>query len=171
MNKSGQLQIQETIMVVFIFVIIIIIGMSVFFKFQENSIKQELRSFKIEQLSNNILTMADTSEFVYTKNGIKQDSIDTSKLMALKSLIKRNNKYYFNNYGYMNITIYEVYPIIKNKECKEVLDLNDCGVWKIYEKIPIELESRLIKKTPVSIYNLRTRDYSVGMMIIEVYNA
>ena len=40
-GKHGQVQIQETILVIFIFTIIIIVGMSVFFRIQENSIKQE----------------------------------------------------------------------------------------------------------------------------------
>ena len=168
-GKRGQIQIQETILVIFIFTIIIIVGMSVFFRIQENSIKQEYRDFKIKQKSNFILTLPGSSDFVYTKNGLKADAIDVTKLFALKELVTRKPQTYFTKYGYLNITIYEVYPERKTKECKDVNDLGECGVWNIYSKIP-EQGRPIIKRTPVSIYYPNTREYSIGVMVIGMYN-
>ena len=168
--KKAQIQIQETIMVVFIFIIIIIIGMNLFFNFQQSSIKQELEEFRLEQKINSILTLPDSSEFVYTQEGKKEETIDVIKLMGLKELTNKKQQYYFNKYGNMNITVYEVYPEKKTKECHDVEDLKQCGVWNVYQKIPIENNKKIIKKTPVSIYYSDTRDYTIGIMVVEIYN-
>jgi len=155
--KKAQIQIQETIMVVFIFIIIIIIGMNLFFNFQQSSIKQELEEFRLEQKINSILTLPDSSEFVYTQEGKKEETIDVIKLMGLKELTNKKQQY-------------EVYPEKKTKECHDVEDLKQCGVWNVYQKIPIENNKKIIKKTPVSIYYSDTRDYTIGIMVVEIYN-
>lgn len=176
-NKSAQLQIQETIIAIFIFIIIIVIGMSLFFRFQENNIQQEARSFAFEQLGNSILSLPDTSEFVYTENGNKLSIIDTTKLLALKSLTNKRKDYYFERFGYKNITIIEVYPESdKTKECTEGSFYN-CNIWSIYYHLPEKYQlttpseiPKFRKETPISLYDPLTETFTIGVLIVEEYS-
>ncbi len=174
-RKAAQLQIQETIITIFIVIIIIVIGMSLFFKYQESSIKQEARQFRFEQLSNTILTLPDTSEFVYTQDGQKMFAIDTTKLLALKSLIGKRRAYYESKYSYKNITIIEVYPKKNSLECNEG-NMQNCGIWTLYNRIPEKYSNSRVsdipkfrKETPVSLYYPKTGIYTVGLLIVEEY--
>lgn len=167
--KKGQLQIQETILVIFIFTIIIILGMTLFFRFQEISLKNDIRDFKLKQFGNKILTLPDTSEFVYTEAGVKMNAVDTFKLITLKSLVEKEEDYYFEKYGYMNITVVQVYPEKINSECTKS-KVDNCGVWKIYIKIPNTINSRLRKETPISLYFPEKNTFTIGILSVEVYN-
>ena len=168
-GKRGQLQVQETILTVFIFVIIIIIGMTVFFRYQENSLKTELRDFRIEQLGNKILTTPDSSEFVYTEAGIKKNAVDVLKLTAFQNLVQKKKKYYNEKLGYMNITVVQVYPEKIKEKCNG--KVSECGVWEIYSQLPTEgVVSKFRKETPVSLYFSKEGKYTIGILTIEVYN-
>jgi len=175
-HKQGQLQVQETIIAVFIFIIIIIIGMSVFFKYQESSIQQDVKNFRLAQLGNSILTLPDTSEFVYTEDGKKISAVDTTKLLSLKSLVNKKKNYYIEKYGYKNITIIEVYPKPENtQECTEGT-LENCGKWSIYNEIPQKYQGiqtsnipKLRKETPISLYYPITEKFTIGILIVEEY--
>ena len=167
--KRGQLQVQETILVVFIFVVIIILGMTLFFRFQENSLKNEIKDFRIMDFGNNLLTIPDSSEFVYTEAGIKKNAVDTTKLIALQNLVDKKRNYYFSKFGYMNITIVQIYPDKNPKECG-ISQVDNCGVWRVYERIPDNIDSRLRKETPVSLYFPKEEMYTIGVLMIEVYN-
>ncbi len=171
LNKKGQLQIQETILTVFIFVVIIIIGMTVFFRYQESSLKQITRDFRIQQLGNRILTMPDTSEFVYTEAGIKRNAIDTLKLSAFQSSVQKKKKYYTDRLGLMNITIIQVYPEKNNNKCLAG-QFTDCGVWEVYSNVPKrdEVTSKFRKETPISLYFPSEGKFSIGVLYVEVYN-
>lgn len=170
LNKKGELQTQETILAVFIFVIIIIIGMTVFFRYQDNNLQIEARNFMIEQFENKILTMPDSSEFVYTEDGTKKDSIDSLKLIALQNLVKKKKRYYNEKFGYLNITVYQVYPSKNINRCS-LGKIDDCGVWEIYNNIPKSgINNRIRKETPVSLYFPIENKYSIGVLVVEGYN-
>ncbi len=169
-RKQGVLQTQETILTVFIFVIIIVISMTVFFRFQEGSLRNIAREYRLQQLGNRILTFPDSSELVYTEEGIKKNAVDIIKLIALQNLVQRKSSYYKNRFGYMNITIIEVYPTKSNKKCS-IGQIGDCGVWEIYSNLPQEgIKSKFRKETPVSLYYSNTGKYTMGLLMIEVYN-
>jgi|SRR3989338_9220604 len=168
-SKRGELQTQETILAMFIFIIIIIIGMTVFFRYQENNIKVSAREFYLEQFSNKILTLPDTGEFVYTEAGFKKNSIDTTKLLAFQNLVSKKKRYYNEVFGYANITLYQVYPSKISKKCS-LIQVTDCGIWEIYTNIPIEANSKLRKETPVSLYFPKEGLYTIGILSVEAYN-
>ena len=169
--KKGELQTQETILAVFIFTIIIIIGMVVFFRFQENSLNANAAEFRLEQFGNKIVALAETPELVYTEAGIKKNAVDTLKLIAFQNLVQRKKKYYTDKLGYMNITITQVYPT-KNKNKCSVNRISDCSVWEIYNNVPKDgINSRIRRETPVSLYFPETGKYSIGVLSAEVYNA
>ena len=170
LNKKGELQTQETILSVFIFVVIIIISMTLFFRYQENNLRNEARDFRLDQLGNKILTIPDSAEFVYTESGAKKDAIDNIKLIALQNLVKRKKNYYNEKFGYANITIIQVYPL-KNKNKCSAGNIKECGIWEIYNNLPKEgISTKIRKETPVSLYFPAEGKYSIGILIVEAYN-
>ena len=168
-GKRGQLQIQETILSIFIIIIIIVIGMTVFFRYQEASLKSSSREYKLEQAGNRILTMPDSSEFVYSEAGVKRNAVDVMKIGAFQSLVQKKRKYYNSQLGFMKIEVKQVYPEKIDKKC-EAGQINDCGVWEIYSNVPKEKTTTFKRNTPVSLYFPNTGNYVIGLLSVEVYN-
>ena len=166
-SKKGQLQLQETILAVFVFVIIIIIGMFVFINYQNNSIKKDFDDFNRIKTRINIITLNDIPELGCSKSGIKENCVDDLKLIAFKNLAERRKAEYAESYGYMNITFYQVYPEKNNKECDKD-NLENCGVWNIYDNKPKTITSRIREATPISLYNVKEDKYKIYEFILEM---
>ena len=163
--KKGQLQVQETILVVFVFVIILIVGMAFFLRYQNEGISQENKEYLREQFSLIITSFPHYTEIACSEYGQKESCIDTAKLTAFSVLDKEQ----FKELGYKTITIASVYPEKNTKTCTSRNSV-DCGVWELYSKKPASIESTLKAVTPVSLYDPQTRTYSVGILTVEAYN-
>ena len=172
LGKKGQMQIQETILTVFIFIVIIMFGMIFFYRIQSSSIAKDFGSFQNDKISIDFITLGDLPEFSCSKAGIKESCIDEVKLLVFMGL--GNNKdyreYLFDRFGYKNITIYEVYPVKNNNKCNPG-NIGNCGVWEIYTKKPSKITSKIVRTTPVSLYFPEKDDYGIGIMVVEAYNA
>ena len=172
-NKRGQLQTQETILVVFIFIILIVFGLVFFYRVQSSSIAQEFNEFQKDKLSVDFITLGDLPEFSCSKAGIKESCIDTAKLIAFSSLYNSTRQYkdyYFERFGYKNITIYQIYPKnTKNSNKCSSSKLEDCGVWEVYVKKPSKNLGKRVYDTPVSLYNPENDQYTIGIMVVEAY--
>ena len=172
LDRKGQLQIQETILAVFIFIVLIIFGMVFFYRVQSGSIEKDFRDFEMDKLSVDFITLGDLPEFSCSKAGIKENCIDTTKLIVFMSYnnTKEERDYYFNRFGYKNITIYSVYPTKNNLKCASG-KVSDCGIWEVYYRKPNEkINSKIIRDTPVSLYYPKEDLYAVGIMVVEAYN-
>ena len=170
LNKKGELQIQETILAVFIFIILIVFGLIFFYRVQNASIAEDFNNFKLEKLTVDFITLGDLPEFSCSKAGIKESCIDAGKLIVFSRMLnnQKYKDYYFEKFGYKNITIYQVYPNTNNNKC--VTSISDCGVFEVYNKKPTNIDSKLVRNTPVSLYYPDTDEYKVGVMIVEAYN-
>lgn len=183
MSKRGQLQIQETIITVFIFIVLIMFGMIFFYRVQSSSIEKDFLKFQNDKLSVDFITLGDLPEFSCSKLGIKEDCIDTVKLI---SFINVNNiplykSYYFTKFGYKNITIRQIYPKIDGQAgqgtnvatsvfCNSS-KLTDCNSWQVYLKLPVgKPKTKLIRDTPVSLYFPDKDQYGIGVLTVEAYD-
>jgi len=172
LNNKGQLQIQETILVIFIFIILIMFGLVFFYKVQSASIANEFNSFQLNKLSIDFITLGDLPEFSCSKAGIKESCIDSTKLIAFIALNndEKYKNYYFERFGYKNITIYQIYPGTNKNMCG-LGRITDCGVWEIYSKKPNErISTKIVRDTPVSLYFPDTDEYGIGILVVEAYN-
>jgi hypothetical protein len=171
LNKKAQLQIQETILVVFIFVVLILFGLVFFHRVQSASIINDFNKFELDKLKLNFITLSDLSEFSCSNFGVKESCVDTSKLVVFNTLMKDKtmNNYYFERFGYMNITIYNVYPEKNSAKCS-ASNLFDCGVWEVYSRKPIKVTSKIVIDSPVSLYNPEKDTYTIGILVVEAYN-
>ncbi len=171
-SKRGQLQIQETIITIFIFIVLIVFGMIFFYEVQSASIQRDFVKFQDDKLSVDFITLGDLPEFSCSKLGVKESCIDTAKLIAFMNMnkIERYGDYYFTRFSYKNITIRQIYPSKNPNKCSSSR-LNDCGFWEIYSKIPSQgSKTKLIRDTPVSLYFPSTDSYGIGILTVEAYD-
>ena len=171
MKKKAQMQIQETILVVFIFIIIMIFGLILFFRFTEQSIIQghfENEKLRFESM---ITTFPLTPEIRCSFLSQEASCIDSYKLLAFKTLNKEEyyKNYYRSNLGYINITIYSLYPEKNGKIC-ESATISDCGVWDLYVNKPKKINNKFVVRSPVSLYYPDKDGFGIGEIVIEWYS-
>jgi len=172
LSKKGQLQIQETILAVFIFIVLIMFGLIFFYKAQSASIKDDFNRFQREKIGSDFITLGDLPEFSCSKAGIKESCIDSAKLIIFTELSTKGDlkQYYFERFGYKNITIYQVYPTKNNNLCNSG-SIENCGIWEVYVKKPAKGKSKDVYTTPVSLYFPEKDNYAIGLMIVEAYDS
>ncbi|MBS3163581.1 hypothetical protein J4427_02720 [Candidatus Woesearchaeota archaeon] len=161
--KKAQIQIQETIIVIFIFIIILGVGLVLFYKFNESSIRQIEDDDRLVYFYNMIGTFPSMPEVKCSSLGDEKECIDVSKLIAFK-----NKGEFFKS----NITIYTVYPERPNIECT-IQKLNsgqDCGTFPVFSNIPKTFINKRVIFTPVSLYYPDRDTYELGKLVIEVYS-
>lgn len=174
-NNRGQMQIQETILVVFIFVVLIIFGMVFFYRVQSASIADDFNKFQRERLAVDFVTFSDLAEFGCSRAGIRENCVDTIKLAVFRDLAKGGSRdYYFGRFGHRNITIYQIYPEKNSAECN-LQRSTGCGIWNVYSEIPSNWRAKEARDIPVSLYfpcsepGCNEDSYSIGMMVVEDY--
>jgi len=159
MQKKAQLEIQETVLVVFIFIILLLIGITFFYRFSLQSIeniKEEHETAKFNELIATIPNMAEIKCSHLTK---ESECVDAIKL---SSFIETSKKYKF---GFKNITIVKVYPENVDAKCTR-FNFDNCNYWEIYFSKKAT-ESKFVISTPISIYYPNEDEYEVGKLIIE----
>ena len=161
-SRKGQLQIQETILVLFIFIVILVLGMVFFYRFslqglEENKLDNE--RLKFNTMLSTVPEMAEITCSIYSQ---EVNCIDVYKLLAFKNI----NDKYMDRMGFMNITIYSLYPERNGNVC-ELGSVRDCGIWNIYYNKPIEAKTTLVLRSPVSLYYIDK--YGIGEIVMERY--
>lgn len=164
MNKKGELEIQETMIVVLIFVVLIIGGMVFYYKYEMANIQEgymENTNLRFNALRS---TFSDISEIKCSVHGQSEDCVDVYKVMIFNSLSKN----YLERYGFMEISIREIYPN-QNEEVCSLSQKEGCGVWFVYSHIPEKYDGLKVLKTPVSLYFPSEDDYGIGELVIKKY--
>jgi len=146
--KRGQLQIQESIFVLFIFFIILVIGMIVFYQMEFRSISKIGQESKDTTFFYLISYVPSMPELVCSEKGIVDECMDISKARAFSNL---DDNYYRKIFGHRRI----------------VLNINDEDI-ELFNWEPIEYSAERKIDTPVSVFNPRDGSYIIG--ILEVYN-
>ncbi len=154
MEKKSQIQIGETIAVLFVFFILIAIGFIFYVKVIQGNLEHEkdeasqLRSIGIAQRVMFLPELQCSEDNIITDN-----CIDVLKLEAAKNIMREKELYYYDLLEYSRITIAEIYP----EESR----------WNIYSRETDEFSSNFTTNVPISLYNPTTRKYRFGVMTIE----
>jgi hypothetical protein len=168
MRKRAQMQMTETIFVVFIILIIIMLGFVFYSKFQEISIKEKekiLRNIEVIKLAHRI---SSWPELECSVAGAERFAcLDMVKLEVLGDFINRTmktNSYGFNYYYDLlknsKITITEVYP-----SSTKTLGTD---YWLLYDNPgSTPLTDAVI--IPVNLYNPVSKTYALGMMEVQIF--
>ena len=157
--KKAELQMQETILVIFIVTVIIGISIFTFYQLQLKSIDNS--RIELEQNRDLILlaTLKNSPEFSYTYLGNEESALDTIKLLNSKLV----------NKGFKDITIKQVYPDSQNFLCTKQ-NYPKCNSYVVYSKKPSKITSTYIISTPVSLYFPYTNEYKAGVIEIKSYS-
>lgn len=112
-NKSAQMQMMETIGVLFIFFVLVLFGIIFYFKFQQISLEQKEEELLAADAMDITLTALFMPEFQCSRGTAEAEDncVDMSKLRALNGTMPDYiNDYYFNLFGFSKIYVTSVYP-------------------------------------------------------------
>lgn len=155
MNKKAQIQIGETVAVLFVFFILIIIG----FIFYVGVIKGNIESEKEELSQIRSIGVAQRVMFLpeiqcSEDNIIIDNCIDILKLEFAQNTMKENELYYYDLLEFSNVNIAQIYP--------------EEAEWNIYSRKPENLNGKFVTNVPISLYDPITRRHGFGVLNIEV---
>ena len=155
MHKKAQIQIGETIAVLFVFFILMVIGII----FYVNVIKSNLESEK-EELSQLRSLGIDQRVMFLPEIQCSQDvveeitnCIDILKLESAQGVISENGIYYYDLLEFSQVNISQIYP--------------DEAKWDLYSRKTNDFSSRFLTNVPVSLYDPITRKHGFAILTIE----
>ncbi len=117
MNRKAQMQMMETIGVLFIFFVLVLFGAIFYFKYQEISFQNEQEELLAQTAMDTTLVTLFLPEVQCSRGDSEAEDncVDLAKVRALNSVMTNNpsylTDYYFNLFAYANISVTMVYPI------------------------------------------------------------
>lgn len=171
MAKKGAIEMNETILVLFIISIILFLIIFVYYRYTILDIEatgSELSEQEaLVQLS--FLTK-------YPELSCENDNcIDMLKAVSFKQVYQKNKDYYLRTFGKKRITIEQIYPKpLSEDECtpqkfNQVDYPNNCKFLVIYEEIPSTYTSKQVTSIPTSIFYPEIEEFRLGRLNIEVF--
>lgn len=141
-NRKGQMQMTETIAVLFIFFVLIIFGIIFYFRYQQGAVKDKQEELLAARAMDTTLKTLFLPELMCTKREAEPEDncIDMLKLRQVNYTFKKYiNDYYFGIFSYARVRVVDLVDkqewIIYDKEKTKVLDngtmVND---WEKLEK-------------------------------------
>ena len=100
--KKGQLQLQESMFVVFIFLIILAIGLIVFYQFESRNIEKIQEGYEEDKFYYLLSYLRSMPELQYSKFGIYEECIDWKKA---NSFAEVEDDYYKDLFGRKRIVL------------------------------------------------------------------
>ena len=158
MKNKSQIQIGETIAVLFVFFILIIISFIFYVRVIKSNIQSEgdelsqLRSVGIAQ---RVMFLPEVQ--CGSDNVIIDNCIDILKLESAQSVMKANDIYYYDLLEYSNISITQIYPSEKT--------------WTLYSRKIEDYKNKFKTNVPISICDPTIIDcpfYKFGFGILTI---
>jgi hypothetical protein len=164
--KLGQLQMGETIFVVFFIIIIIVFGLVFYSGAQQGKLKDDALEQSRLRLISQAHTISSWPELECSVVGIRDfDCIDLVKLNLLSGFMNESRRedsfafrYYNDLLGRASITVTQIYP----------KPLPGSGVWVVYNN-PANRTSNESVFNPVNLYDPFSGTYYFGVMELTVY--
>ena len=160
MRKKSQLKIGESVAVLMIFFVLVVIGIIFWSRYSQVQMKGQQET----DLLSNAIKISQTVTFLSelqcsTLEVIRFSCFDQYKIEALKGLLFQNDanrtNYYFDVFGFSNITIYSVYP--ENRS------------WDVYDFPGGNITGYVSTQVPVSILDPVNNMFSFGYIDVKVY--
>ncbi|MEA2036585.1 MAG: hypothetical protein U9O94_03700 [Nanoarchaeota archaeon] len=154
--KKGQIQMGESIAILFIFFILVIFG----FVFYTNIMQSSSKIEKEENIQLKAIGIAQKASFLpelqCSEENVRVDNcIDIYKLKASTDLLATNNIYYYDIFEFSKIYVNEVFP--------------SSSTWDLYENNLTGYKNKIATFIPISLFNATSRDYNFGILVVEVY--
>lgn len=152
--KRAQIQIGETIAVLFVFFILIVIGFIFYVKVIKSNIEletEELSQLRSVGISQKIMFLPEVQ--CSEDNIVIDNCIDILKLNSAQSIMKENEIYYYDLLEFSDVSISEIYP--------------DGAKWNLYSRKIENFRSKFVTNVPISLYDPATRKHGFGILTIE----
>ena len=162
--KKSQLKIGESVAVLMIFFVLVIVGIVFWSRYSQVQIKSQQETDLLSQAIKISQTVTFLSELqCSTLEVIKFSCFDVYKINAMRSLLmessdeERQNRtsYYFDIFGFSNITVYSIYPSQQS--------------WNIYDFTGGNITGYVSTQVPVSILDPINNQFSFGYVNVAVY--
>ncbi|HLD79832.1 MAG TPA: hypothetical protein VJA18_04700 [Candidatus Nanoarchaeia archaeon] len=163
MGRRGQMQMTETIAILFIFFVLLLFGIIFYFRYQQSAFQEKQEELLGVRAMETTLKALFMPELICSRGEAEPEDncFDTLKLDSADAVLEENkDEYYFEIFSYATITVHQVYP-----EEKE---------WVLYEK----LKPDYTRKEP-TFFVVTLRDelssstqtqYGFGYVSVEVYS-
>lgn len=170
-SSKGQLEISESLMVLFIIVILIAIGIFLYYRYSSEGIKARGEELSDEKANILLATITSMPEIGCDK----EDCVDTSKLISFSKVTKTRQNRYNQLLGFKKIKIYQLYPEAEKFECdtasyNSFQYPNNCNFWSVYENKPKNVNSNKKISKIVSLYFPEMNEYRIGRLEIETFS-
>jgi len=156
------MQIQETILVIFVFIIMLLIGLIMFYRANVESIKNEEFKDRLIKFYDMTSYFPNLPEVKCSSLSQESECIDVLKVLALA------NSNVEKDFIADNITVFVIYPEAVNKECSRA-SLSDCNTFKLHANKPKNIKSVYRTSTLVSLYYPEEEKHKVGRLVLEMY--
>lgn len=170
-STKGSVELNETILVLFIISIILVLIIFVYYKYTISSIESSSSSLSEQEALVQLSFLTKYPELRCEND----NCIDMLKAISFKQVYQQNKDYYLRTFGKKRITIEQIYPKPKSEdECtpqkfNQVDYPNNCKFLVIYEEIPSTYTSKQATSIPISIFYPELKEYRLGRLNIEVY--
>ena len=171
MNKKGQIEIGETLLVLLIIIFLIVMGLFVYYSYFSRS----LSSLGSERTDVENLILLHVFESLPETKCENDDCVDVVKLFALKELIKDNRAYYASKFKNKKIIVEFVYPELRSEvktvECnldkfQQALFPENCGYVIVYDNLG-DKKAVYGVSLPVSLYFANLNEFRIGLLKIQ----
>ena len=154
MNRKAQIQIGETIAVLFVFFMLIVIGFLFYAKVIKGSIeseKEEASQFRSIGIAQKVMFLPELQ--CSEDNIIIDNCIDSLKLDAAEKLMRENKVYYYDLFEFSDVDVQQIYP--SHRE------------WHVYSRTMYDFRTKYLTNVPIALYNPDTKRHSFGVLTIE----
>lgn len=155
--KRAQIQMGESIAIMFIFFILVIFG----FVFYANIVKTSTKLDIEENIQLKAISIAQKASFLpelqcSEENVRIENCIDILKLGAASYLLEENNIYYYDIFESSKIWVEEVFP-------------ESGKTWPLYNNTLTDYRNKISTFIPMSLLNVTSKKFNFGILVVEVY--
>lgn len=162
-NRKGQLQMTETIAILFIFFILLLFGIIFYFRYQKVAFQEKQEELLAARAMESTLKVLFMPELICSRGEAEPEDncFDVLKLNATKKTMQQYlDEYYFEIFSYATITVQETYP--------------ENTAWVLYDKPKPEFTR---KEPTFFVVTLRDElagkdqpEYGFGYVAVTVYS-
>lgn len=152
--RRAQIQIGETIAVVFVFFILVIVGLIFYvrvLKGETETEKEELAQLRSVAIAQRVMFLPEVQ--CSEDNIIIDNCIDILKLDSAQKIMKNNELYYYDMLEFSDINVLQIYPTNAK--------------WNIYSRKTEDFTNKFVTNVPISLYDPNTRKNGFGVLTIE----
>lgn len=157
--RKSQLKMGENIAILFIFILLVVFGIVFFFRLQTAGInikQQENMQLAAVQIAQRVSFLPEVR--CSSENVVVPNCYDALKIKSAGDVIKEDETYYYDIFGFSTIWVEEVFPVEKT--------------WLLYNYTGNKTEMPSIFQIPISIYDPMTSSlgsYYFGVLNVGVW--